>query len=106
MTAEGNLRSVLVFTFIFMSFLIDLREYDLSNSPSEPTQTVPFIPPVSNGHSFAAMDASEREAVSFTFGSGSSDWGSLTVYALMRSGDIYAICPYLPVNASVPPGII
>lgn len=71
----------------------------MSASPAEPTQTVSFVPETTKGRSFAAQDASERETTSFTFGRGTSDWGPLTVYALMRSGDIYAICPYLPVNA-------
>lgn len=49
--------------------------------------------------SFALEDESEREVTSFTFGRGKADWGPLTVYAVMKSGDIYAICPYLPQNA-------
>ena len=47
-----------------------------------------------------AEDSSEREVVSFTLGKGRVDWGTLTAYAVMRSGDVYSICPYIPQNAS------
>ena len=49
-----------------------------------------------------AEDDAERQVASFTLGRGKADWGPLSVYAVMRSGDIYAICPYMPKNASVP----
>ena len=48
-----------------------------------------------------AEDDLEREVASFTLGKGRADWGPLTVYAVMKSGDIYSICPYLPTNAYV-----
>jgi hypothetical protein len=48
-----------------------------------------------------ADDDSEREVASFTLGKGQADWGPLTVYAVMKSGDIYSICPYMPQNAYV-----
>ena len=48
-----------------------------------------------------ADDESEREVASFTLGKGQADWGPLTVYAVMKSGDIYSICPYMPQNAYV-----
>jgi len=35
---------------------------------------------------------------SFTLGKGKADWGPLTVYAVTHSGDICAICPYMPQN--------
>ncbi len=52
-------------------------------------------------NSFLADDAADREVASFAFGKGKADWGPLTVYAVMKSGDVYAICPYLPKNAYV-----
>lgn len=55
--------------------------------------------PERKSKSYLAEDASEREIVSFALGKGRADWGPLTVYALMKSGDIYAVCPYLPKNA-------
>jgi len=35
------------------------------------------------------------ETVSFTFGNG-DDWEIFTIYVLMKNGDVYAICPFLP----------
>ncbi|EJD01179.1 uncharacterized protein FOMMEDRAFT_110790 [Fomitiporia mediterranea MF3/22] len=78
-----------------------LREYNVSLDPDEPRKMLDFVPEKKHG-SFAAVDESEREVASFTFGKGKADWGPLTLYALMKSGDIYAICPYLPENSSVP----
>ncbi|KAI1796250.1 hypothetical protein LXA43DRAFT_989000 [Ganoderma leucocontextum] len=79
-----------------------LREYDISQDADEPQQTLSFVPEKKKGNSFLADDGGEREAISFALGKGRADWGPLTVYAVMRSGDIYAISPYLPKNASVP----
>ncbi|KAI0375777.1 hypothetical protein BV20DRAFT_16076 [Pilatotrama ljubarskyi] len=88
-------------TLLVMTVDGKLREYDISVDADEPQQTLSFVPEKKKS-SFDAEDASEREVASFTFGKGKADWGPLTVYAAMRSGDIYAICPYLPKNASVP----
>ena len=75
-----------------------LREYDISEDPEEPQQELSFVPKKKRG-GFAAEDEAEREVVSFCLGRGKADWGALTVYALMKSGDVYAICPYMPQNA-------
>ncbi|KAI9339924.1 hypothetical protein BDR26DRAFT_1007662 [Obelidium mucronatum] len=51
------------------------------------------------------IDLDEREAVSFAVGVGgvaseSQDafrgWSACTVYGLMKSGDVYALCPFVP----------
>ncbi|KAJ6539197.1 hypothetical protein B0H19DRAFT_1177668 [Mycena capillaripes] len=78
-----------------------LREYDISVDIEEPQQVLSFVPEKKT-KSFVAEDASEREVASFSLGQGRADWGPLTVYALMKSGDIYSICPYMPKNASIP----
>lgn len=52
--------------------------------------------------SYLAEDDAERQVASFTLGKGNADWGPLSVYVVMRSGDIYAICPYMPKNAAIP----
>ncbi|CCM04850.1 uncharacterized protein FIBRA_07043 [Fibroporia radiculosa] len=78
-----------------------LREYDMSVDSEEPQQTLFFVPDKKK-NSFIAEDESEREVVSFTLGKGRADWGPLSIYAITRSGDIYAICPYMPKNASIP----
>ena len=72
-------------------------EYDLSRDPEQPQQTISFMPQQSRKTILA--DASERELTSFTLASGEADWGPLTLYGLMRNGDIYAFAPYMPVRA-------
>ncbi len=74
------------------------REYDISIDTEEPQQILSFVPE-RKSKSFVAEDESEREVASFTIGKGKADWGPLTIYVVMRSGDIYAICPYMPKNA-------
>ncbi|CAK5275712.1 unnamed protein product [Mycena citricolor] len=78
-----------------------LREYDISVDAEEPQQVLSFVPERRAG-SYLAEDASEREVASFCLGQGRADWGPLTVYAVMKSGDVYSICPYMPKNASIP----
>ncbi|KAJ7086738.1 hypothetical protein C8R44DRAFT_862052 [Mycena epipterygia] len=78
-----------------------LREYDISMDTEEPQQVLSFVPE-RKAKSFVAEDTSEREVASFSLGQGRADWGPLTVYAIMKSGDIYSICPYMPKNASIP----
>jgi hypothetical protein len=72
----------------------------VSTDPEEPTQTISFASEKKT-RSYAAEDPFARQAVSFTFGQGDGDWSLLTLYAAMRNGDIYAICPFLPTNACV-----
>lgn len=64
----------------------------------EPQQVLSFVPE-RKSKSYMADDDTEREVASFTIGKGKADWGPLTIYTVMRSGDIYAICPYMPKNA-------
>ncbi|KZT12830.1 uncharacterized protein LAESUDRAFT_668845 [Laetiporus sulphureus 93-53] len=78
-----------------------LREYDISRDTEEPQQVLSFVPEKKK-NSYIAVDESEREVASFTLGKGRADWGPLTVYAIMKSGDIYAICPYMPRHAEIP----
>lgn len=85
-------------TFLVMTIDGKLREYDVSFDPDEPRKLIDFFPDKKRSI-YAAVDTSEREVASFTFGKGKADWGPLTIYALMKSGDIYAFCPYLPENA-------
>lgn len=87
-------------TLLVMTVDGKLREYDVSLDPEEPSKTVDFVPEKKRG-AFIAQDDSEREVASFIFGKGKADWGPLTIYALMRSGDVYAVCPYLPTHAYV-----
>ena len=88
--------------FHFGDVIIDqnglCREYDISVDAEEPQQVLSFVPE-RKSKSYLAEDASEREVASFTLGRGKADWGPLTVYAVMKSGDVYSICPYMPRNA-------
>ena len=74
------------------------REYDIAVDVEEPQQVLSFVPE-KRSQSYLAEDDSEREVASFTLGTGKADWGPLSIYAVMKSGDIYAICPYMPQNA-------
>ncbi|KAG9317592.1 hypothetical protein JVU11DRAFT_1800 [Chiua virens] len=85
-------------TLMVMTVDGKLRQYDISVDSEEPQQVLSFVPE-KKSKSFLAQDPAEREVTSFTLGKGRADWGPLTVYALTRSGDIYAICPYMPCNA-------
>ncbi|EMD40644.1 hypothetical protein CERSUDRAFT_148888 [Gelatoporia subvermispora B] len=88
-------------TLLVMTIDGKLREYDISMDADEPQQVLSFVPERKR-NTFDATDASEREVASFSLGKGRADWGPLTIYALMRSGDIYSICPYIPQNTSIP----
>jgi len=96
MTADGKLRSVWMYTLFKSS--PPLREYDISVDTDEPQQLLSFLPE-RKSKILSAESESTREVVSFTLGKGRADWGPLTLYALTKSGDIYALCPYLPRNA-------
>ncbi|KAF9222099.1 hypothetical protein BS17DRAFT_784420 [Gyrodon lividus] len=92
-------------TLMVMTVDGKLREYDISVDSEEPQQVLSFVPE-KRSRSYLAQDPAEREVTSFILGKGKADWGPLTVYALTRSGDIYAICPYMPRNASIPSSYI
>lgn len=84
----------------FLMLKMSPREYDISIDAEEPQQVLSFVPEKRKS-SFSAGDESEREVASFTLGKGRADWGPLSIYAVMKSGDIYAISPYMPKNACV-----
>jgi nucleoporin NUP82 len=88
-----------------------LREYDVGDDAEEPAQLVDFCQEeaisrrtssTGGGPSRLGLSAEDVDgdiAVSFCFGAGSGDWGPLTIYCLMRNGDLYAVSPFVPVNA-------
>jgi nucleoporin NUP82 len=99
MTVDGKLR------YVFSCNQCDIpvidcfiREYDISVDTEEPQQVLSFVPE-KKSKSYLAEDTSERETASFALGKGRADWGPLTIYAVMKSGDVYSICPYMPKNA-------
>ncbi|GAA5898603.1 hypothetical protein JCM8208_004711 [Rhodotorula glutinis] len=92
-----------------------LREYTVSESLDEPAQTLSFVRSGSGGGAGAArkggfgLDAVERDArtaVALCVGEGRGDWGPLTLYALMRNGDVVSMCPFLPKKASLTPNYV
>jgi hypothetical protein len=84
-----------------LSWLLSLAsEYDISVDADEPLQVISFVPDRRrSSKTFNAIDSAEREVASFTLGKGMADWGPLTIYTVMKSGDVYAVCPYMPKNA-------
>ncbi|KAH9466303.1 hypothetical protein MJO28_001081 [Puccinia striiformis f. sp. tritici] len=58
--------------------------------------------PSHNSGTYGSEDKASSTAISICFGTGTGDWGPLTLYAIMMNGDMYAICPYLPKNAVIP----
>ncbi|KAH6584107.1 hypothetical protein BASA50_000584 [Batrachochytrium salamandrivorans] len=110
-----------------------LRIYDVASSSRDPEQTIPFgstssdydiyAAPRTNKHRFGS-EIDDSDAVSFCFGvdvaavgsntNGSSSapalsvslWSPFTIYALMRNGDIVALCPVTPSRMRVPYSLI
>lgn len=80
-----------------------LREYTLSEDVEEPSQTVSFLPTGGGERKggFSSDDAGEESAVGFCVGEGIG-WGPLTVWGLMKNGDVRAVSPFLPRKAYVP----
>ncbi|GAA6015593.1 hypothetical protein JCM10207_008138 [Rhodosporidiobolus poonsookiae] len=81
-----------------------LREYTISEDVEEPAQTVSLARKPANGGrgGFSAEDRDASRAVGMCVGEGTADWGPLTLYALMRNGDVVSLCPFLPKKAAVP----
>ncbi|MBW0479075.1 hypothetical protein O181_018790 [Austropuccinia psidii MF-1] len=70
-----------------------------SSSPSKINQNPNHSKP---GGTYGNIHSSDFDAVSICLGTGSGDWGPLTLYCIMQNGDLYAICPYLPKNYLIP----
>ena len=89
-----------------------LREYSISVDVEEPAQTLSFSHSTATsaargsapgtprgGKRFSADDEGAEVATGMCIGEGEGDWGPLTIYGLMRNGDIYALSPFLPRRA-------
>ncbi|EGU12567.1 hypothetical protein RTG_01100 [Rhodotorula toruloides ATCC 204091] len=89
-----------------------LREYSISTDVSEPSQTLSFLPQSERekgkkrGFGFSAVDEDARTAAGMCVGDGKGDWGMMTLYAVMKNGDVVALCPFLPKKAAIPPSYI
>ncbi|TKA57183.1 hypothetical protein B0A53_01139 [Rhodotorula sp. CCFEE 5036] len=95
-----------------------LREYTVSEDVSEPAQVVSFSrsgPDAADKKGkggggarfgFSAIEKNAETAAAMCVGQGKADWGPLTLYALMRNGDVVSLCPFLPKKAAVSPSYI
>ncbi|GAA5873287.1 hypothetical protein JCM3774_005932 [Rhodotorula dairenensis] len=95
-----------------------LREYTVSEDVSEPAQVVSFsrsgTAPAEKGgkdgrggrFGFSAFEWDAETAAAMCVGQGTADWGPLTLYALMRNGDVVSLCPFLPKKAAITPSYI
>ncbi|KND02569.1 uncharacterized protein SPPG_03026 [Spizellomyces punctatus DAOM BR117] len=80
-----------------------LRIYDVTANANEPEQTLHFLgsEPIDtwkapNRSGMFGADLWEREFVSFCVGRDDGNWGSMTMYGVTRSGDVYSLCPVVP----------
>jgi nucleoporin NUP82 len=98
MTEDGKLRYI---PRSHLDSIVDHQdsEYDISVDAEEPQQVISFLPQRKTTKRFTAEDEAEREVASFTLGQGRADWGPFTIYVVMKGGDIYSMCPYMPRNA-------
>lgn len=90
-----------------------VREYDVVRDVDEPQQTIAVLPSSRPAPSkWSAADEDEQCAVSFACvrdgasladsrDTGPVSWLPYTLFVLMRSGDIFALCPFLPRYATL-----
>ncbi|KAJ3300233.1 hypothetical protein HK104_003147 [Borealophlyctis nickersoniae] len=87
-----------------------LRMYNVNLEIEEPEQSFHFLDPSLEederdgpgvmGAGLYAADRDESELVSFCFGGGTiGGWDPLAVYGLTKSGDLYSICPVMPLQS-------
>jgi hypothetical protein len=107
------------------SAVLSNSEFDTSHSSTQPLQAIPLHPSVPYPASsfslhtpstssvlttasnkaqsaskrksvYTAEDVLSKTAVSFDLGKGEGEWGSLAIWGLMKNGDVWTICPFLP----------
>lgn len=104
-----------------------VREYDVAHDVDEPKQTIAVLSPTRPAPSkWSANDDDEHCAVSCAFGrdisesrapaalgdsldagtAGRPTWLPYTLFVLMRSGDVYVVCPFLPHHATLARGAV
>lgn len=72
--------------------------FNLTLDPAEPELTICICGDPRERRGICGGNPDEYEAVSFTFGGGASShgWAPATVFALLKSGDVVALCPLVP----------
>ncbi|KAJ9476840.1 Nuclear pore complex protein [Pseudozyma hubeiensis] len=87
-----------------------VRGFGLSAEDDDATTAVTFSLCVTNTPSPRSssfdQDADRTWAVEAQRSNGPSDWSPLTVFGLMKNGDVWALCPFLPKSATVPAAYI
>ncbi|GAC95565.1 nuclear pore complex protein [Pseudozyma hubeiensis SY62] len=87
-----------------------VRGFGLSADDDDATTAVSFSLCVTNTPSPRSssfdQDADRTWAAEAQRSSGPSDWSPLTVFGLMKNGDVWALCPFLPKSATVPAAYI
>ncbi|CDR99741.1 uncharacterized protein SPSC_02573 [Sporisorium scitamineum] len=82
------------------------RSFGVSAADNDATTAVSFSLCVTNTPQPRSnpfdQDADHIWAEETSRSSGPSDWSPLTVFGLMRNGDVWALCPFLPKSATVP----
>ncbi|TKY90562.1 hypothetical protein EX895_000560 [Sporisorium graminicola] len=86
------------------------RTFGVSAADDDATTAVSFSLCVTNNPQLRStpfdQDADHTWADAASRSSGPSDWSPLTVFGLMRNGDVWALCPFLPKSATVPSAYI
>ncbi|SPO19996.1 uncharacterized protein UTRI_00387_B [Ustilago trichophora] len=86
------------------------RGFGLSADDDDATTAVSFSlcvsdAPFPRSTSFD-QDVDQTWAAAASYSRGPSDWSPLTIFGLMKNGDVWAICPFLPKSAVVPAAYI
>lgn len=58
-----------------------------------------LVPAGEQSGGFSAVDEGASKAVAMCLGEGKGDWSAMTLFGLMRNGDVVALCPFLPKKA-------
>ncbi|KAJ3052042.1 hypothetical protein HK097_006954 [Rhizophlyctis rosea] len=88
-----------------------LRMYNVGKEPEEPEQQFHFLDPdfdpANDSNATSAQsrtftdDTDDSRMAGFCFGKGSAaGWEPMTVYGVATNGDIYSICPVVPLRSS------
>ncbi|SPC65387.1 uncharacterized protein UHOD_00514 [Ustilago sp. UG-2017b] len=86
------------------------RGFGLSAEDDDATTAVSFSlcvseTPLSRSNPFDD-DSDQAGTKAASTSTGPSDWSPLTIFGLMKNGDIWALCPFLPKSAVVPAAYI
>ncbi|GAA5975834.1 hypothetical protein JCM5350_000749 [Sporobolomyces pararoseus] len=88
-----------------------LREYTLHEQVDEPSQVLSFLNETEQEEDlkkgrggarfFSAEDEGARQMTGMCLGEGGETWEKMTVWGLMKNGDVRSICPFLPKRSTL-----